>query len=423
MAPHQGVLIILDGLGDRPVASLGGLTPLEAARTPHLDRLAAAGVCGFVHPLVPWVPAGTQTGSGLLMGLARADVPRLARGPVEAAGVGLALQDGDLALRCNFATLSPNGATFDILDRRAGRISEGAEALAEALDGLDLGTGVTTRLRAATEHRAVLLLSGPGLSDAVTDTDPGAGRQADGVQPCTPRRADDAPAAHTATLVNRFVRHSYDVLKDHPVNRRRVAAGLPPANGLITRGAGAVPALRNLVTHLGLRAAVVAGEQTMVGLGRLFGFDVIREPSFTAAPDTDLDAKVRATLRALDRHDLVFLHVKATDTLAHDRRAAEKKAFIERLDAALAPLLTPARVVGVTGDHCTDSTLGVHTGDPVPACLAAPHLRSDAVTRFGESACLGGGLGHLSATAFLCAVLDHMGCMHNFKTHEHAFFW
>lgn len=422
MDTHPGVMILLDGLGDRPSKALDGKTPLEAAHTPNMDRLAASGLCGLLTPLTAWVPVETPTGTGLLMGLARKDVKKLTRGPVEAAGVELDLRPGDVALRGNFATLRPNGARFDILDRRAGRIVEDTEALGDVLGALDLGDGVTTRLRAATEHRAVLALSGPGLSEAITDTDPGAGHEAEGVLLCTARTSDDEEAARTAEAVNALVRQSHRLLNDHPINRARAARGLPPANGLITRGAGSVAPLRNLIAHLGLRAAVITGEATVRGLGRLFGFYVISHVEFTGQHQTDLAAKVAAAQAALADHDLVFLHIKGTDTLAHDLDPIGKKEVIEEIDAAIAPLLTPDRVVAVTGDHSTDSTLGIHTGDPVPALLAAPHIRIDAVQSFGETACLNGGLGHLSATSFLCALLDHMNQMHNYRPHEHFFF-
>ena len=422
METYKGVMILLDGLGDRPAAALGGQTPLEAALTPNMDRLATAGLCGMVSLLSSWVPVETQTGTGLLLGLARKDIKKMTRGPVEAAGVGLPLHDGDVALRCNFATLRPNGTTFDILDRRAGRIAEDTDTLSSLLDGLDLGGGITTRACAATEHRVVLALSGLALSDAVTDTDPGAGRAAEGVLPCRARDADDEQAARTAEAINAFVQQSYHLLNRHPVNQARAAQGLLPANGLITRGAGRVAPVRNLVTHLGLKTALVTGEATVRGLGRLFGFDVIDHAAFTGRSQTNLDAKITAVQEALTNHDLVFLHIKGTDTRSHDRDAAGKKALLEQFDTALAPLLRPGRVIAVTGDHSTDSTLGVHTGDPVPALLAAPHTRIDAVPSFSARACMGGGLGQLSATSFLSAMLDHMNQLHNYQPHEHFFF-
>lgn len=423
MVLRKGILIILDGLGDRPVPALGGRTPLEAAATPHLDAVAAAGLGGFVYPLAPWVPVGTQTGTALLMGLARRDTRCLTRGPIEAAGVGLPVAEGDVALRCNFATLALNGDGFAIQDRRAGRIHEDTETLASAIDGLRLDGDITARVCAATQHRAVLVLSGPDLSDSITDTDPGSGREEEGLQPSRPRRSDDAGAARTAEAVNTFIRRSHEILCEHPVNAAREAEGLPPANGLITRGAGRYVPLRNLIRYLEVPTALVAGESTLIGLARLFGFTAIEQPNFTADHHTDLDAKVAAARAALADHDLVFLHIKGTDTCAHDGEAEAKRDFLERIDTALAPLLEDdALAVAVTGDHSTVSAVGAHTGDPVPACLRAPGSRRDALTRFDETACLSGGLSHLSATAFLCALLDHMGRLRNYVPSEHIFY-
>ena len=119
----KGLLIILDGLGDRPQPQLEGRTPLEAARTPHLDALVSAGLCGLVDPLQPGLPVDTHTGSGILMGLAPESARRLARGPVEAAGVGFSVRPGEVALRCNFASVESTGERWHVLDRRAGRIA------------------------------------------------------------------------------------------------------------------------------------------------------------------------------------------------------------------------------------------------------------------------------------------------------------
>lgn len=421
METYKGVMILLDGLGDRPSKTLQDRTPLEAAETPHMDRLVASGMGGLVSLFRPWVPVDTQTGMGLLLGLPRKDIKNLTRGPVEAAGVGLPLHHGDVALRCNFATVRPNGSRFDIVDRRAGRITEDTDALCLALDAMALGDGITTKVRAATEHRFVLGLQGLNLSDAVTDTDPGAGRGPEGVQWCQPRDIHNTDAIRTAKAINTFIRRSHERLAEHPVNKKRVADGLLPANGLVTRGAGRVMPLNNLVTHVGLQAAIVTGESTVRGLGRLFGFDVIQNPQFTGSHTTDLEAKVAATRTALENHGLVFLHIKGTDIHSHDRNPLAKKTLLEAIDSAIAPLLKDDLVVAVTGDHSTDSTWGIHIGDPVPALLSAPHIRRDDVQTFSEIACLRGGLGRLSATSFLCAFLDHMNRMYAFRPHDDMF--
>ena len=166
----KGVIIILDGLGDNPSPDLDMQTPLEAALTPCLDRLVTAGMCGLVDPLAPGVPVGTHTGVGALMGISYNDLLRMDRGPIEAIGVGMVLQHGDVALRCNFATLADDGIT--IIDRRAGRIQQGTQELVTSLQNVALSEGISASLFPATQHRAVLCLSGAGLSASITDTDP-----------------------------------------------------------------------------------------------------------------------------------------------------------------------------------------------------------------------------------------------------------
>ncbi len=422
MSVPKGIVIILDGIGDRPISKLGGKTPLAAAHTPHLDALVKRGVCGLMHPLQPWVPVGTQVGMGLLLGVPPADLPRLTRGPIEAAGVGIKLQSGDVALRCNFATITPSEAGFAIVDRRAGRIQADLSALSESLDGMGLSDGVTASFKRSTGHRAVLILHGNELSGDITDTDPGAGAFQEVLQSCKPLDAANQNARRTAHAVNTFIRESYERLSTHPVNAARQKEGKLPANGIMTRGAGQAVSLRNQLVHLGLKVAVVTGERTAVGLGQLFGFSVLTDASFTALPTTNLEGKVQRVQEALETHDVVYLHIKAPDVLAHDQDPVGKMKMLEAVDRALEPLLGLEHVILVTGDHSSDSSLGRHVGDPVPSCLAAPHLRTDTVEVFSEEACLNGGLGHLSATHLLCALLDHMNRLPNYRPQHYVLF-
>lgn len=412
---QKGLLIILDGLGDRPSPALGGATPLEAARTPHLDTLARAGLCGMVDPMIPGVPVGTHTGTGILLGLAPADARRLARGTIEAAGLGLSVEQGDVTLRCNFSTLVADGGALRILDRRAGRIRHGTDELAAALSDIPMRDGIVATLHPATEHRAVLHLAGRGLTAAITNTDPGFDGVSARVLVSRPLWGDDPDGVRTSRAVNSFVREAFRRLVNHPVNVHRQSQGLPPANGIVTRGAGMIQSARNVLHHFGVKAALVAAERTVIGLGRLFRFTVINKKGFTAACDTDLNGKVSAAIEALGSHDLVFLHIKGPDLCAHDLDPLGKKAFLEAVDRALSPLLDRDLAIAVSGDHSTDSNTGGHCGDPVPSLLRAPLSRRDAATAFGEGACMQGGLGRITGTSLLLILLDHMGCLHNFR--------
>jgi 2,3-bisphosphoglycerate-independent phosphoglycerate mutase len=407
----KGLMIILDGLGDRPCAELDGRTPLEAAPTPHFDRWVREGMCGMLESLLPGVPVGTHTGTGVLLGLAPSDALDLTRGPVEAAGIGLIADPGDVLMRCNFATLERADSEFRILDRRAGRISTGTDQLAAALRDIRLPPGVQASLHPATQHRAVLRLSGSHVSAAVSATDPGSGAEEQRVLPSRPLVVEDTAAETTAAALNQFTHAAFQRLHNHPVNGARRNRGLPPANGILCRSAGTVPRLRSIIKLLGLKAATVAGESSVLGLSRLLRYSSLTHPSFTALTDTDVEGKLAMAQTALEDHDIVFLHFKATDICAHDHAPEAKRDFISRVDKALEPLRAEPLVIGVSGDHSTDSFSGRHTGDPVPSLLYAPQGRRDRCRFFGEGDCLTGGLGHLPGTAFLSYMLDAMGAM------------
>ena len=420
---YKGLIIILDGLGDRSIPALNYVTPLEAANTPNLDRLLTAGMSGLVDPIIPGVPVGTHTGTGALFGLSPRDVNQLSRGPVEAAGIGMPSQPGDVFVRCNFATLKSNTDGLTILDRRAGRIRKGTDELAAALQNMTLYDGVTAALRPATQHRAVLRLSGTNLSADISDTDPGTITEPNNhVLICQPLAPDNVASVKTAKLLNQVIQEAFKRLNDHPVNHQRIERGELPATGIITRGAGTALLLESFITHLGLKTAVVAGERTVLGLGKLLNFTVVTDPAFTGSTDTDLEGMVRATQQAIKDHNLVYLHFKGTDICSHDCDPEGKKLFLERVDKAISPLLDDGLVIGVTADHSTDSNSGRHCGDPVPSILYAPLGRRDTTRVFGEMECAGGGLGRIGSHSFLYSILDNMGFLHQYQPTDWKFF-
>jgi 2,3-bisphosphoglycerate-independent phosphoglycerate mutase len=402
------VLLILDGLGDLPVSDLHGQTPLEAANTPVLDRLAGSGLYGLVDPIRPGKIPNTHSGCGALLGALPAQLSRLKRGPVEAAGAGLTLQPGEIAVRANFATLENQQDDLLVVDRRAGRISADTVELAAFLKTVDLGDGVTARLQSTDQHRCVLVLSGPGLDPRISDTDPGDGATPALLRPCLPLAA---AAALTAEKINHFVATAHHRLASHPVNQERIKAGKLPANGVITRGAGVAFRLENVIRDRGLNPAVVAGCNTVIGLSRTLGFEVKTDPRFTAAANTDLLAKMETAVAALENHDLVYVHIKAPDLFAHDHQPENKRDFIELCDEALEMLEQAGVMIAVAADHSTDSNSGAHTADPVPALLYSPSARSSGThppISFGEKTCSKGNMTRQSSHQFLLRLLDMM---------------
>ena len=380
------LLLVIDGLPDRPLRSLGARTPLEAAQTPTLDRLALEGVCGLADPVAPGVVPDTASGNLALF----AQSPRvMTRGPIEALGAGLKLKTGTIAIRGNFATLDDRGF---VADRRAGRIRGGAKKLAKAIDRLDLPASdrVKVRVRATTEHRIAITLRGEGLTSAIEGSDPGDG--APSGRPLAPRPLDpnDDSAEHTARVLALFEQEARRVLARHPVNEERRKNGELPANAVLTRGVGRVHQLLPLEPGgLPLSAACVSGDRTVVGIASALGASVIRRRGMTANVDTDLKLKFDCAAEALDEHDLVMIHVKGADIAAHDRRPDLKVAFLERVDRELGALLEkleqPIRIA-VTADHATLSEAGAHGADPVPVLIWGNGIAADSVTSFGERA-------------------------------------
>lgn len=398
--------MILDGLGDLPSAALNGQTPLEAARTPMLDRLAGAGFYGLVDPVGKGKIPNTHSGCGVLMGVLPADLGQLKRGPVEASGAGRVLGVNEIAVRANFATLEEQKGRLNIVDRRAGRIAAGTEKLAIGLEKTDLGDGISGELLPTDQHRCVVVFSGPGLDPRIGDTDPGDRGLPACVSPCEPL----AHAAElTACKVDLFLQVARKHLAGHPVNMEREAAGLLPANGIITRGAGRGFNLENILTSMGMSAAVVAGCNTVIGLARTLGFESITDSRFTADADTDIDAKFRAALTALERHDIVYVHIKAPDLFAHDHQPELKKMFLERVDRSIGILKQAGVVIALASDHSTDSHSGAHTADPVPALLFGPSnvsRDSEQLPNFGEKACASGTMPRQSSHQLLLRLLE-----------------
>lgn len=411
-SPPPTLLLFIDGLGDRAVRALSGRTPLDAANLPTFDRLAREGRTGVGDPVQPGIVPDTAAGSLALFGQS----PRaIRRGPVEALGAGIELAPGDIALRGNFATLDDAGR---VIDRRAGRIREGAEELAESLDRPPLAearggelASYTVRVKMGTEHRLAVVLQGEGLSPAITGSDPG-----DGAPPGPPlvaRAIDPAESAavETARLLAHFEEHAKKVLAGHPVNRRRRENGLPVANAVLTRGAGRIHRLQRLERGgVPIELACISGDRTVLGLASWLGAETITGPEMTANLDTDLDAKFAAAAKALARNDLVVLHLKGADIAAHDCRPDRKVAFLEALDRRLAHLLDgwqdrPLRIA-VASDHATLSESGQHSSDPVPVLLWGPGVEPDATTEFAEHTVADGGLGRFPLQTLVARIFE-----------------
>ena len=407
----KALFVVLDGMADRPVAELGRKTPLQAARTPNMDRLARSGACGIVDPVAPGIPPGSDVANMALLGYDPHE-HYTGRGALEALGAGLDLGPGDVAFRCNFATVNENGV---VLDRRAGRISTEnasvlAEAIREALEEADFG--VEVKFVNTVQHRAVLVLKGEALSRAISDTDPKENGKP--LKKCVP--LDSSPEAKkTAGIVNNLSEFLMKVLREHPLNKELER----PANAILFRGAGTLPDLRPLSELYSIRGACISAVALVKGVCKAAGLDILDVPGATGSYDTNLDAKFSRALEALNEgYDLMFVHIKATDVASHDHDAAKKVWFLERVDEALGKALdalsTEDTYVLITSDHTTSVRTGKHEGDPVPAALAGPEVRVDAVERFDEINCSRGSLCRLRGIDLMPVLMNLLGKVERF---------
>ena len=375
------VLLVLDGVGGAPMEP-GGPTELEAARTPNLDALAARSSCGMSVAVAPGITPGSGPGHLSLFGYDPLQY-EIGRGVLEALGIGFDLQPADVAARGNFCTVDANGL---ITDRRAGRIptEEGATRV-ELLRSIQL-PGVQTFVEPVKEYRFVLVLRGEGLAGDIHDTDP----QQTGVAPL-PAVAHSQPAEQTAELANRWITEAAHILADHP-----------PANMLTLRGFAVDPNLPKFPDIHKLRSAAVAVYPMYKGVSRLVGMEVL-------PVDGDAPADEFETVRQnWEKYDYFFVHIKKTDSAGEDGDFEGKVHVIETVDEALPDLLDlePDALV-VTGDHSTPALLKSHSWHALPIMLSARTGRRDLVTEFGETACLGGSLGHIRHVDIMPLALAH----------------
>ncbi len=378
------ILLILDGLGGLPIEP-GGLTELESANTPNMDRLAAEGTLGQTIPIRPGITPGSGPAHLALFGYDPLTYD-VGRGALEAVGVGLKVRPGDVAARGNFCTLDMEG---NIIDRRAGRIStEEAAPLLDKLKSIKV-KGVDIELQQVREYRFALVMRGENLSDQIADTDP----QGTGILPL-PAKAMQSKAEKTAKLFNEWIAAACKALDSET-----------KANGLTLRGFATDPDLPKYKDVYGLNGACVAVFPMYRGVSELVGMQVIQFPGET--PEDEF----AAVAKAWKDFDFFFVHIKKTDSKGEDGDFEGKAKVIESVDTALPALLDlKPDVLIITGDHSTPARMRSHSWHPVPFLLWAPALAlPDTQTRFGERACAQGGLGTFPATQTMPLALAHAG--------------
>lgn len=400
------LLAIADGLGDRPCKILENKTPLEYAKTKTLDKLAEIGVTGIMDLYRPGTPVGTDLGHLILFGYGKDDYP--GRGPIEAFGKKIELLAGDVVFRCNFATINEE---MKIIDRRAGRIREGTNKLAEALNGMEID-GVKIIFKEGTEHRAVMVFRGNGLSADISDTDPK--KELLKIKKSTPK-INSNEAEFTANILNKFIEKAHEILKNHPLNSKRIKEGKNPANCIVTRGAGKMNKIEKITEKLNFTAACIAAEDTVLGVARIAGFKAVTDKSFTGNIDTNIQKKAELTLKELKNNDFVVLHYKATDLMGHDNNPIGKVNAIEKYDKMIELVLNGFNdeekeniIIALAADHSTPCERREHSGEPVPILISGKSIRRDNINRYNEISCSQGGLNRIKGADFINILLDYL---------------
>ncbi|HHP7236788.1 MAG TPA: alkaline phosphatase family protein [Desulfobacterales bacterium] len=400
------ILVLLDGLGDRAYAELNHRTPLQAAETPNLDRLASLGCNGLYHAGSPGQCLPSEVAHYYMFGYDARDFP--GRGLLEAVGEGIAFEDADVLCLAHLVRIVP-GENAWILDADRDEIAGTRAELGRVYAHIDRfeGEGIRARLHPTGRNDAILVLQG-AVSPYISDSDPiRSGLPIARVVPLVPN-PEARIAGQTARFVNRYLTFC----------RRRLSSPVasghdrgPKPNFLVTQRCGRRKSVTSFRQRWGLQAMMLASGGVYLGIARELGMKARR---FADGPDPGKDLQERVEAALSDEHcDFFHVHTKAPDHTAHNGTPADKRDVIAALDRGLEPLAAAlsARsdlLVAVCADHSTPcSSVLIHSGEPVPVTLAGSGVRRDTVRKFSEIDAAGGALGDLRGAQLLAMLLNY----------------
>jgi len=364
------VVLIGDGMGDYPLEELGGKTPLQAASTPAMDFLAREGELGLVKTVPPGFEPGSDVANLSILGYDPASC-YTGRGPLEAGSMGIRLSPADVAFRCNLVTLDflADGRVV-MVDYSAGHIStEEARAIVADIgrkvkvNGLTLYPGVS--------YRHLLVWAEGKEKLATVPPHDHTGRDVS---------AHWGAYQHNSDLIN-WIAQVLDILREHPVNKRRVQEGKGPANAVWLWGQGRAPHMPKFTERFGIKGAMISAVDLLKGIGVYAGLEPIAVPGATGYLDTNYQGKAEYALAALKEKDLVVVHVEAPDEASHGGNLEEKIKAIEDFDRKVVRVVVDGlaefgehRILLVT-DHYTPISVKTHVGEPVPFVIFSSNKR------------------------------------------------
>ncbi len=406
------IIAVIDGMGDLPIAELGNKTPLEAAKTPNIDFLAKEGQTGLMYTVGKGVAPESDAAVISLLGYDPFKYST-GRGIIEAVGAGIDVRNGDLALRCNFATL---GQGREILDRRVGRTLSTQEAteLSEAAnEQIKLEScPASFQFENTLGHRAVLVVRNKKcpLSSKITNSDP-AYAIVDGLGVATPdvemilkncEPMENTEGANlSAKLVNEFIQKTHTLWENHEVNKKRAVEGKLKANVVLTRDASdRLPNFFNINKQYNVNFAALADMHAESGIARLAGMDASLLPPPTGDIKADCELRVKRLVELLPKHDCFYIHLKGPDEPGHDGNCKRKTDIITAIDEyffgnLLREISLKDCIVCITSDHATPCSLKVHSDTPVALLISGGNVKDEKVEKFSEKECAKGSLGVL----------------------------
>lgn len=401
------VYVLLDGVGDLPHPDLDGKTPLEAANTPTLDKIASNGVIGEVISVGKGIAPESDIAVFNMLGYKFDHADYAGRGVIEAIGVGTDFRDGDLALRGNFSTLNEEDS---IIDRRAGRqiAKEDADGIAREIEtkikfsnpntsvvvSPTIGHRVTIRIRTDSQK----------LSSRITNTDPaysnvggmGVAKNVGDVlkiEKCLPMENTE-DAKFTANIVNEFSEQSTKIMKESYINRKRKEENKKELSCILLRDAGnKYPDVPSINEKHAMQFSCIVDMPVELGIS-----DVLKMKAFEAGGLTDYEEKARVAAKAMDTQNAIYVHLKGPDEFGHDGDAIGKMKNIEEIDQRFFKTLvenidSSKVVIMISADHSTPCINKGHSDDPVPIVVSGDFIKNDGTTRMTEVQAKKGSIG------------------------------
>jgi len=414
------VYVLLDGVGDLPHPDLDGKTPLEAAITPTLDKIAKNGSIGEVVSVGKGIAPESDIAVFNMLGYKFHHSDYAGRGVIEAIGVGIDFKDGDLALRGNFSTLNDEGV---IIDRRAGRqieredTQEIAKEIENNIKFLQPNSSVV--VAPTIGHRVTVRIRSDGivLSSEITNTDPAYAR-VDGmgvakavgdfmrIEKCLPLEESESSKI-TANLVNEFTEQSLKIMKESPINQKRGEANKKKLSCILLRDAGnKYPDVTPINEKYSMKFSCIVDMPVELGIS-----DVLKMQAFEAGGMTDYEEKARVAAKAMKTQNAIYVHLKGPDEFGHDGDAIGKTKNIEEIDRrffkTLLENIDSSKVaILISADHSTPCINKGHSDDPVPVLVSGDFIKNDGTTRMTEEQAKKGSIGLLQGAEVVTTALN-----------------